>query len=224
MIRSETAIFCLLCPLCFSFLPRGGRRGLGLLVSPGIVHFPKRGVRVTDVACGAYHTFAVADNGRAVYVFGLNNYGQLGLGSTELQYSPRLLKKFSSISHTGSPKFAAGLHHSLMLLDGKVYAFGRADYGRLGLGVVKDDVALEPMEIPSLDKVTAISAGTAVSICCDEEGVGRAWGMGTNLQLAGEGEDDVDAPCGMRGKQLEERKVVGVAAGGQHTALLVRER
>ena len=133
------------------------------------------------------------------------------------------MKSFTDLPQGGSPKFAGGQHHSLMLHGGEVYAFGRGDYGRLGLGP-DQDVAEEPVKIPSLDGVTAIATGSAVSFCCDREGVARSWGMGTNLQLAGEGEDDVDCPTGMQGKQLEKRKVFDVSAGGQHTALLVREQ
>jgi alpha-tubulin suppressor-like RCC1 family protein len=33
---------------------------------------------VTSLSCGAYHTLAVMDNG-ALYAWGLNNYGQLGI-------------------------------------------------------------------------------------------------------------------------------------------------
>ena len=37
-----------------------------------------RSPQVTSLSCGAYHTLAVMDNG-ALYAWGLNNYGQLGI-------------------------------------------------------------------------------------------------------------------------------------------------
>ncbi len=103
---------------------------------------------------------------------------------------------------------------------GSVYVLGRREYGRLGLG---QNSALEPatpMRVPTLDKVTEVSASTVCSFAVNEGGELFSWGMGTNLQLGNGQEDDVWTPCRVSGKKLEGKKVTGVSAGGQHTALL----
>lgn len=51
-----------------------------------------------------------------------------------------------------------------------------------------------------------------------------AWGMGTNLQLGTGEEDDEWSPVKMTGKQLENRAVLMASSGGQHTALLVKDK
>lgn len=51
-----------------------------------------------------------------------------------------------------------------------------------------------------------------------------AWGMGTNLQLGTGEEDDEWSPVKMTGKQLENRVVLTASSGGQHTALLVKDK
>lgn len=51
-----------------------------------------------------------------------------------------------------------------------------------------------------------------------------AWGMGTNLQLGTGEEDDEFSPVKMTGKQLENRAVLMASSGGQHTALLVKDK
>lgn len=51
-----------------------------------------------------------------------------------------------------------------------------------------------------------------------------AWGMGTNYQLGTGEEDDVWSPVQMTGKQLENRVVLAVSSGGQHTVLLVKDK
>lgn len=51
-----------------------------------------------------------------------------------------------------------------------------------------------------------------------------AWGMGTNLQLGTGEEDDEWSPVKMTGKQLENRAVMMVSSGGQHTVLLVKDK
>lgn len=48
--------------------------------------------------------------------------------------------------------------------------------------------------------------------------------MGTNHQLGTGEEDDVWSPVEMMGKQLENRSVLAVSSGGQHTVLLVKDR
>ena len=47
-----------------------------------------------------------------------------------------------------------------------------------------------------------------------------SWGMGTNGQLGQGDEEDVLEPKTVKGKQLQNRKVVAASAGGQHTVLL----
>ena len=39
-------------------------------------------LKFTDAACGWRHSLAVSDSG-ALYTFGWNKYGQLGVGSAE---------------------------------------------------------------------------------------------------------------------------------------------
>lgn len=51
-----------------------------------------------------------------------------------------------------------------------------------------------------------------------------SWGMGTNLQLGTGEEEDEWSPVEMAGKQLENRVVLSVSSGGQHTVLLVKEK
>lgn len=51
-----------------------------------------------------------------------------------------------------------------------------------------------------------------------------AWGMGTNMQLGTGDEEDVWSPMEMAGKQLENRVVLSVSSGGQHTVLLVKDK
>ncbi len=52
-----------------------------------------------------------------------------------------------------------------------------------------------------------------------------SWGMGTNGQLGHpEGDDDAWQPEKMAGKNLESRRVVLVAGGGQHTILLAKDK
>lgn len=44
--------------------------------------------------------------------------------------------------------------------------------------------------------------------------------MGTNGQLGTGEEDDCESPTLIKGKQLQDKKVLRVSSGGQHTVIL----
>ncbi|KAJ7985659.1 hypothetical protein DPEC_G00354350 [Dallia pectoralis] len=204
------------------FANRGGRKGLLRLLIPQIVKVQSRGkVHFTDTFCGAYMTFAVSEEGH-VYGFGLSNYHQLGTKQITTCFVPIKLTCFKN-STTKWSSFAGGQHHAVCLdSNGKVYSLGRAEYGRLGLGQDAKEMS-EPTPVEGVDGAQAVACGASVSFAVTKQGSVYAWGMGTNLQLGTGEEDDQWSPVKMTGKQLEKRKVLMVASGGQHTVLLVKD-
>jgi X-linked retinitis pigmentosa GTPase regulator len=65
-----------------------------------------------------------------VYIFGNNEYGQLGLGHNKNQNAPQLLMTDDRIS-----QIACGKYHTVILKNnGEVYIFGDNTHGQLGLG------------------------------------------------------------------------------------------
>lgn len=50
------------------------------------------------------------------------------------------------------------------------------------------------------------------------------WGMGTSKQLSNGEEDDRFEPTLMAGKQINDKLVLMISSGGQHTALLAKEK
>jgi len=71
--------------------------------------------------------------------------------------------------------------------------------------------------------VVEVGCGSVVSYAVTAEGKCYAWGMGTNGQLGNGEDDDVTAPQLMKSKQLENRSVIAVSSGGQHTVLLAKD-
>ncbi|KAG8588597.1 hypothetical protein GDO81_006033 [Engystomops pustulosus] len=207
------------------FTNRGGRKGLERLLVPQCIHLKAKGcgrVVFQDVFCGAYFTFAISQEGH-VYGFGLSNYHQLGTKNTNACYAPQNLTSFknSTKSWVG---FSGGQHHTVCVdSEGNAYSLGRAEYGRLGLGENAEEKN-EPTPIPDLPKVSSVACGASVSYAVTRDGRVFSWGMGTNQQLGTGEEDDVWSPYEMTGKQLENREVLSVSSGGQHTVLLVKER
>ncbi|KAI5704266.1 hypothetical protein M8J76_015702 [Diaphorina citri] len=204
---------------------RNARRGMSFL-EPGEV--PLKRKHIDDVFTGVYNTF-ISSKG-SILAFGLNNYSQLGEADSEVQksgntcfFTPHLIKSLSDKKFT---MLASGQHHSLALnSEGKIYAFGRHDYGRLGLKNVSEPVT-EPTPIPSLqDKtITSIACGNCVSFAIDSEGVLYGWGMGNGYQLGNGKEDDILEPMKIEGKQLNNYTVLQVASGGQHSVILAKPK
>nr|XP_054504403.1 regulator of chromosome condensation [Agelaius phoeniceus] len=208
------------------FATRGGRRGLERMLVPQLVPVRGRGrrskMRFQDAFCGAYFTFAVTHEGH-IYGFGLSNYHQLGTQDTEPCFSPQNLTSFknSTKSWVG---FSGGQHHTVCVdSEGKAYSLGRAEYGRLGIGTGAEEKST-PTVIPELPSIVSVACGASVGYAVSSDGRAFAWGMGTNYQLGTGEEDDVWSPVEMTGKQLENRRVLAVSSGGQHTVLLVSDK
>ena len=211
------------------FSVRGGRKGIKLLLTPAAVRFKKiRGseTKFCDVFCGSYNTFAVTKDQKTVYAFGLNNYGQLGVGDIAIRYAPQQFKfipqvdSLSQAISNGQFKISGDQHHTVMTIGGKVYVMGRSEYGRLGLGENATDKVL-PTEVPNISSVHTVATGSSTSFAITNNGQLYSWGMGDTLQLGNGEETDVWAPQIVTGKKLEHKKVLSVSAGGQHTAIIV---
>lgn len=209
------------------FASRGGRRGLQYILNPKQVRDRRRGLKFKDVFCGSYSTFALAQDG-AVFAWGLNNYGQLGTGDVETQYGPVKIESLTSLLSDECVCIASGQHHTIVLdAAGKVYAMGRAEYGRLGLGEDAKETSL-PVLVTALESnpIQEIACGEAVSFAVSRNGDLYSWGFGSCLQLGTAEDEDEFLPTKMEGKNLQSElhEVLGISAGGQHTVLLVKDR
>ncbi|XP_062890123.1 regulator of chromosome condensation [Mobula hypostoma] len=206
------------------FTNRGGRRGLERLLTPKILRLKSKGgrkVKFCDVFCGAYCTFAISKEGH-IFGFGLSNYYQLGTPGTTSCYLAHKLTAFKN-SKKSWAKFSGGQHHTLCLdSEGKVHSLGRAEYGRLGLGEDATEKST-PTIIQGLPVITDVACGASVSYAISKDGRAFAWGMGTNFQLSTGNEEDEWSPIQMTGQQLENRIVLSISSGGQHTVLLVAD-
>lgn len=209
------------------FSYRGGRKGVQYLLTPQMIrcqkprHAPKP--KFVDIFCGLCNTFALTEDS-AIYVWGLNNYGQLGTADKSSCFQPQRLpgNLFQEDLQLQDLHVSGGQHHTVLCCGGSVYVMGRREYGRLGLGQDLKDEPLEPHKVPALSGAVGVAAGCACSFAVLNSGRAYGWGMNTNQQLGVEGEEeDMWTPKEVGGHKLEQGKVVGVSVGGQHTALLV---
>lgn len=92
------------------------------------------GIPVKDIAAGLYHSMALGEDG-SVYVWGFNGYGQLGKlydGGRRVQSNPQPYR----LNLANVASIAAGEYHSLAITkDKSIYAWGKNNYGQVGLPV-----------------------------------------------------------------------------------------
>ncbi|XP_050082790.1 regulator of chromosome condensation [Anopheles aquasalis] len=200
------------------------RRGKTQLLRPDIVTLRGRAVEANAIWATTYCTFYRDPQKERIYAFGLNNYCQLGISNpSENVVKPVFVPEVTSF--IDAEQIAGGQHHTLVLkTDGKVYAIGRKEYGRLGLGEVSEDVKMLTLVEKLADKkVVSINCGDSASFAVTNTGEVYAWGMGSNQQLGTGNEEDEISPVLIASKQVQGKVVLKVSSGGQHSIFLVQE-
>jgi alpha-tubulin suppressor-like RCC1 family protein len=107
-----------------------------------------------EVSKSETHTLAINVNG-GLYVWGTNNFGQLGDGTTTNSLTPKLLTTINNVT-----KVSAGNGYSLAMTDdGKVWSWGNNDSSQLGrIATTGSPSALIPGELPIVLGATVIEA------------------------------------------------------------------
>ncbi|XP_047528623.1 probable E3 ubiquitin-protein ligase HERC4 isoform X1 [Vanessa atalanta] len=137
------------------------------------------GIPIAMIACGGNHTFALSKSG-AVFGWGKNMYGQLGLQDRENRCYPTHLKtlRYVKVCH-----ISCGEEFTTFLtLDGGVFSCGTGEYGQTGHGTTKDE--LVPKKVMELmgSTVTQVACGRRHVLCRVGERV-LACGHGARGQL-----------------------------------------
>ncbi|XP_074114666.1 HECT and RLD domain containing E3 ubiquitin ligase 4 isoform X1 [Cotesia typhae] len=159
---------------------------LGIGPESKIEHKPRlikclEAVPIAYVACGGYHTIVVSKSG-AIYAWGRNTFGQLGVNCTQSSSLPCQLRTLrnSKVKHV-----ACGEDFSAFLtMDGGVFTCGADTYGQLGHGSATNEIL--PRQIMELmgSVVTQISCGKRHMLALiPSRGRVYAWGLGGAGQL-----------------------------------------
>lgn len=125
------------------------------------------GVRVMAISTRGSHNLFLQNDGSA-WACGMNNYGQLGNGTTTGRSTPVQVM-------TGVRAISAGDSHSLFLkLDGSAWACGYNDVGQLGDGTT----VTRNIPVQVMTGVLAVSAGSSHSLFLKNDG--SVWACGQN--------------------------------------------
>ncbi len=158
-----------------------GQRGDGTTSaasdSIGTVTLPA-GLTARRVVAGGNHALALLSDG-AVYAWGRNANGQLGLNDQATRTAPtRVALPATAVA------IAAGRDFSLAVLsDGTVYAWGLNASGQLGIGTRQIALALSPLQVPGITTARDVSAGNEHVLLLLADGSVLAWGANGSGQL-----------------------------------------
>ena len=167
---------------------------------------------IVAISAGSSHGLAVDHDG-AVWVWGDNTYGQLGLGGSTPPNAPtpQLVPGVSNIVAV-----AGGPLHSLALRrDGLVYAWGRNEDSQLGIGNFNPG-PFAPVQVPNLNGVVAIAVGTSHSMALRNDGSVWCWGSNTSGQIGNGG--SLSTTAYYPTKSLAPSGIVAISAGYLHAA------
>ncbi|XP_048029451.1 retinitis pigmentosa GTPase regulator b isoform X1 [Megalobrama amblycephala] len=133
------------------------------------------------ISCGDEHTALVTENGK-LFMFGSNNWGQLGLGTKSTVNKPTCVKALKS----ESVKLAAcGRTHTLVYTSrGNLYASGGNNEGQLGLGDCDDRASFHLVDFFSKHgPIKMLAAGSNTSAALTQDGRLYMWGDNSEGQI-----------------------------------------
>lgn len=133
------------------------------------------------ISCGDEHTALVTENGK-LFMFGSNNWGQLGLGTKTTVNKPTCVKDLKS---ERVKLVACGRTHTLVYTScGNLYASGGNNEGQLGLGDCEDRTSFHLVDFFSKhEPIKIIAAGSNISAALTQDGKLYMWGDNSEGQI-----------------------------------------
>jgi alpha-tubulin suppressor-like RCC1 family protein len=133
-------------------------------LDPELVKLPEGEISVS-VACSAAFTAIVTESGK-VFCFGMNHYGQCGIGNDNVRvWEPTEVKGFGD-EHV--VQVSLGFSHALAVTEsGRVFSWGKGERGQLGRPENKVKLVAEPItttEETHLLNVVEVGAGFSHSM------------------------------------------------------------
>ncbi|KAM0265404.1 hypothetical protein ACHAQJ_000246 [Trichoderma viride] len=177
--------------------------------------------KIAKISCGSYHSFAIDNNG-AVWGWGLNNFGEIGVENNAGEDDAVILKpvKISFLADHTVTDIAGGIHHSLACTEkGELFAWGRLDGYQVGFELDAMDKVDEEYVIQIPD-IVAVAAGTDNSFAISKDGKAYSWGFSSNYQTGQGTLDDIHVPTLIDNTATRDKKIIAAGAGGQFSILI----
>ena len=126
------------------------------------------------VATGYFHTCAVGSDGR-VHCWGVNNYGQLGNGSTDVKTIPTPVSAPKGV--TFSDLAGSYLHVCATGSNGRIYCWGNNGNGQLGIGSKEDRTTPTEVVAPAGVAFSSLTTGAFHTCALGNDSNVYCWGV-----------------------------------------------
>ncbi|WP_415331908.1 RCC1 domain-containing protein, partial [Clostridium perfringens] len=144
--------------------------------------------KIVSVSAGADNISAIDSEGN-LYIWGRNDFGQLGNGTTTRSGTPIKVNGNGAIGTSTKIVSVSAGADSISAIDseGNLYTWGRNDYGQLGNGTTTHSI--KPIKvngngaIGTSTKIVSVSAGEDSISAIDSEGNLYTWGRNQYGQL-----------------------------------------
>ncbi|KAG9442490.1 hypothetical protein H6P81_018344 [Aristolochia fimbriata] len=193
---------------------------------PHLIAGPLEGVRISNVACGEWHTAVVTSNGQ-LFTYGDGTFGVLGHGDLQSYPQP---KEVDSLRGLLVKSVACGPWHTAAIVEvmadrfhsdghsGKLFTWGDGDKGRLGH---KDrERKLFPTCVAPLVEhdFIQVSCGRMLTVALDV--MGQVYTLGSTIHGQLGGSQDVDKTYVVVEGKLRGEFVKEISTGSYHVAIL----
>ncbi|XP_055608814.1 probable E3 ubiquitin-protein ligase HERC4 isoform X2 [Uranotaenia lowii] len=159
------------------------------------------GIPIAFIACGGNHSFAVSKSG-AIFGWGKNTFGQLGLNDLNSRQYPTQLKTLRSL---GVRFISCGDDFSVFLTnEGGVFTCGAGTFGQLGHGTCGNEI-LPRMVLELMgSKITQVACGRRHTLAfVPSRGKIYAFGLGGVGQLGVGASANFNTPQIVRGPWID---------------------
>ncbi|CAL1543190.1 unnamed protein product [Lymnaea stagnalis] len=190
------------------------------------------GLPVAQVAAGGNHSFVLSKSG-AIYGWGRNSFGQLGLNDTEDSCFPKQCRPLRS---QRIKYICCGENHTACLsVNGRVFTFGAGTHGQLGHGSYNNEIL--PRQVMELtgSEVSQIACGRGHTLAyVPKTGRLYSFGLGQSGQLGLSTTDNKDIPTSVPGLftpgksqgspiQGSNQGIRTIYAGGDHCFAIAQD-
>lgn len=175
--------------------------------------FFSTGTVVTHLAAGYVHSAAI-DSTSQLWMWGENNFGQLGIGSDINQPSPVAV----DVNYTA---VSLGFHHTCALKGTQLYCWGQDSECELApASPANSPIPSEemPYYVSNLMDVAAVACGAAFTVALRSDGT--VWFWGANYTFVGHNQVNATPSC-VPSKVNLPKLATKVSVGGYHTCALL---
>ena len=175
----------------------------------------KGDIKFNYVSCAGCHTVMITKETGKAYSTGLNSCSQLGLGTDEDEFTPKLIESLDSIKLTYA---SCGEEFTLFVSEkGKVYGCGLNNVGQCGF-IDKEnceEIVRTPQQIMDLDNeiIESIVCGKGQAMAVNSRGIVFKWGVNV---------DDINTSTTPKAlTTFKNKEILHISSGREFFAILI---